>query len=257
MDLQLKGKRALVTGASKGLGREVATLFAAEGVDLTLVARDGGALTALAQELTATYGVAAQAIAADLAAPGAAALAAKRAGAVDILVNSAGAVPRGDLLGVDEAVWRTAYDLKPFGYVTLTRAVYETMKANGGGAIVNIIGVAGERFEGGYVFGAIANSSLYGFTQALGARGPKDNIRVNAVSPGPALTPRLEGQYRQRAKAELGDENRWRELFAHLPFGRPATPREVADAVAFLASPRAGYISGAILQVDGGQRHLP
>jgi NAD(P)-dependent dehydrogenase (short-subunit alcohol dehydrogenase family) len=257
MDLQLKGKRALVTGASKGLGREVAEVLAAEGVDLAILARDGGALSALAQDLTARFGVAVDAIAADLAAPGAAAMAAKRAGAVDILVNSAGAVPRGDLLGVAEEEWRAAYDLKPFSYVTLTRAIYETMKAQGGGAIVNIIGVAGEKFEGGYVFGAIANASLYGFTQALGARGPKDNIRVNAVSPGPALTPRLEGQYRKRAREELGDENRWRELFAPLPFARPATPREVADAVVFLASPRAGYISGTILQVDGGQRHAP
>jgi NAD(P)-dependent dehydrogenase (short-subunit alcohol dehydrogenase family) len=252
MDLQLSGKRALITGGSKGIGRAVAEVLAEEGCHLVLCAREAAALNEAAQAIRARRQVDVSVIAADLSNDEAVRQVAAKAGAIDILINNAGAIPAGDLLAVDNDTWRKAWDLKVFGFISLTRAVYPQMKARGSGAIVNIIGSAGERFPSGYIAGAAGNASLMGFTRALGSTSASDGIRVVGLNPGPVATARLERQNRVHAQREFGDADRWRDMFKQMPFGRPAEPREVADVVAFLASPRSSYISGTIVTVDGG-----
>jgi len=118
--------------------------------------------------------------------------------------------------------------------------------------IVNVIGAAGERFDPNYIVGSAGNASLMAFTRALGKAAPADNIRVVGINPGPIATARLEMLSRKRAEQQLGDAERWRELFAKMPFGRAGAPEEIGNAVAFLASPRSGYTSGTILTIDGG-----
>ena len=240
MDLNLKGKRVLVTGGSKGIGRACAEAFAREGADVRIAARNPGAAA----------GFAAKAL--DLATPGAAEALAEWAGELDILVNNAGAIPGGDLQKVDEQTWRRAWDLKVFGYVNLTRAVYARMKARRSGVIVNVIGSAGEKMDAAYIAGSTANAGLMAFTRALGGASHADGIRVLGINPGPVATDRLASLYRQRAATLLGDAERYRELFADMSFGRPGAPEEIAAAVLFLASERSAYTSGCILTIDGG-----
>jgi NAD(P)-dependent dehydrogenase (short-subunit alcohol dehydrogenase family) len=252
MDLQLTGKRALITGGSKGIGRATALLLAEEGMDLVLVARDQTALDAAAQAVRARRQVVVTTLAADLSSEAEVKRIAEAAGPVDLLVNNAGAIPPGGLLAVDNEAWRRAWDLKVFGFISLCRQVYPAMAAGGGGVIVNIIGAAGEKFPPGYIAGATGNAALMAFTRALGHASQKDNIRVLGINPGSTATERMEMLQRFRAKAELGDENRWTEYAATAPFGRLGKPEEIAAAVAFLASPHSGYTTGTILTIDGG-----
>jgi NAD(P)-dependent dehydrogenase (short-subunit alcohol dehydrogenase family) len=252
MDLGLSGKTALITGGSKGIGRASAEVLADEGCNVVLVARDQAALDAAAAGIRARRQVNVRTIAADLSNDAAVRRVAEEAGAVDILVNNAGAIPPGDLLSVDDARWRTAWDLKVFGYISFCRVVYAAMKARGSGVIVNVIGAAGERFPTGYIAGAAGNASLMAFTRALGKGAPADGLRVVAINPGPVGTERLVMLQRATAEKTLGDAERWRELNKGMAFGRPAMPEEIGWAVAFLASPRSGYTSGTVLTIDGG-----
>jgi NAD(P)-dependent dehydrogenase (short-subunit alcohol dehydrogenase family) len=239
MELNLKGKRVLVTGASKGIGRACVEMLEKEGCAVL------GASRSIAP------GPAAKAI--DISQRGAAEELAAWAGDLDILVNNAGAIPGGDLLKVDEDTWRRAWDLKLFGYINLTRAVYAGMKQRGRGVIVNVIGAAGEKMNAAYIAGSAANASLMAFTRALGGASHADGIRVVGINPGPVATDRLISLHKQMAQTKLGDASRYPELFKEMSFGRPATPDEIANAVAFFASDRSAYTSGAILTIDGGQ----
>ena len=240
MDLNLKGKRVLVTGGSKGIGRACAEAFAAEGAHVMIAARNPGEDRTFASK------------AIDLAQRGAPEQLAEWAGELDILVNNAGAIPGGDLLKVDEQTWRSAWDLKVFGYINLTRQVYARMKQRRRGAIVNVIGNAGEKLDAAYIAGSTANAGLMAFTRALGGASHADGIRVVGINPGPVATDRLTKLYMQRAQSLLGDEKRYQELFKNMSFGRPGRSEEIADAVLFLASERSAYTSGCILAIDGG-----
>src|SRR4051812_16712595 len=240
MDLKLSGKRVLVTGGSKGIGRAAAELLAAEGADVRVASRTPPAGSKLVSK------------AVDLSQRGAAESLAEWAGDLDILVNNAGAIPGGDLLKVDEETWRQAWDLKVFGYINLTRAVYARMKAKRRGVIVNILGNAGEKLNAAYIAGSTANAGLMAFTRALGGVSHADGIRVVGINPGPTATDRLIGLYKQMAQSKLGDAARYEELFKDMSFGRPATAAEIASAVAFLASEHSAYTTGVILTIDGG-----
>lgn len=252
MDLQLGGKTVLITGASKGIGRATADVFADEGANLILVARTQADLDRAAQEIRARRQVNVRTIAADLSSDAAVRSVAAQAGALDILVNNAGAIPPGDVATVDDARWRQAWDLKVFGYISFCRVVYAQMKARRSGVIINVIGAAGEKFPTNYIAGAAGNASLMAFTRALGKGAPKDGLRVVAINPGPVETDRLVMLRRAEAQQKFGDPERWRELTAGMPFGRAATPREIGNAVAFLASPVSGYTTGTVLTIDGG-----
>lgn len=251
MDLQLKGRRALVTGASKGIGRATALLLAEEGCDLVLVARDADALAALGDAVRARCQVSVQVLPADLSRQAEVERVAGEGGAIDLLVNNAGAIPPGDLLTVDDATWRAAWDLKVFGYIGLIRALWPVL-AERSGVVVNVIGAAGEMFDPNYVAGSAGNAALMALTRSLGKAAPKHGMRVVGINPGPVGTERIERLLRARALRERGDEAGWQDYYAAMPFGRPATPEEIASAVAFLASPRSGYTTGTVLTINGG-----
>ena len=252
MDLHLRGKRVLITGASKGIGAAAAEAFAEEGCNLLLAARSGEQLKALAQRLRSAHQIDAATIVTDLRKQEDISRLVKEAADIDILVNNAGDIPGGSIDKIDEATWRHAWELKVFGYINITRAIYARMKARGGGVIVNDIGVAGEKFDANYICGSTGNAAIMSFTRALGSKSLADNIRVVGINPGPVGTDRHVTLLKTRAKNQFGDENRYTEFQKGLPLGRPAHAREIGDLMAFLASDRSAYTSGVIFTVDGG-----
>ena len=252
MDLGLKGRTAVITGASKGIGLAVAQGFAAEGCNVHLVARSQAALETAAATIRAAHKVQVSIHALDLARSENVAALLAATGTPDILVNNAGAIPGGDLQTVDEDRWRAAWDLKVFGYINLSRAYYAAMQRRGHGVIVNVTGLAGDRLDSGYIAGSTGNAGLNAFTRTLGSYSLEHGIRVVGVSPGAVETDRLVTLMRTRAADKLGDAERWRELVEGLPLGRPASVEEVANVVVFAASDRASYLSGTVITVDGG-----
>lgn len=249
MDLQLSGKLALVTGASKGIGCATATTLAEEGCDLALVSRDLDSLNKVADAIRLRFSPSVRTLAADLSRQDQIEHVAEEFSELDILVNNAGAIPTGNLLAIDDAAWRAAWDLKVFGYISMCRAMYPSLKKRKG-VIVNIIGSAGERLDPGYIAGSTGNAALMAFTKSLAKGAVKNGMRVVGINPGPVATDRLQTMMRGRAKAQFGDESRWQEFLSTMSFGRAATPEEIASAVAFLASPRSAYTSGTILTID-------
>jgi NAD(P)-dependent dehydrogenase (short-subunit alcohol dehydrogenase family) len=257
MDLHLRGKHVLITGASRGIGAAAAEVFAEEGCHLHLAARDGRALDILAQTLRHAHGIEVTAHPVDLRDAAQLEALASAAAGIDVLVNNAGDIQGGSLDAVDDAAWRHAWDLKVFGYINLTRRVYAQMKQRGHGVIINDIGSAGDRVDASYIVGSAGNAALMAFTRALGGASLKDNIRVVGINPGPVATDRVLALTRRQALARFGDESRYREVMASFPLGRPAKPREIADMMAFLASDRSGYTSGTIITIDGGLGAAP
>ncbi|WP_349963243.1 SDR family oxidoreductase [Rhizobium sp. ZPR3] len=252
MDLFLSGKKVLITGASQGIGEALAKTLAEEGCHLHLVARSGDKLEAIRQEILNANRVNVTVQAVDLTADGAVEAVVEAAGDIDVLVNNAGAIPSGSLWDVDATRWRDGWELKVFGYINMTRAVYAKMKARGGGVIINNIGNGGEVFDPQYVAGTTGNASLMAFTRAMGGHSLDDNIRVVGVNPGPVDTDRIYNMLKKRSVSMFGSEDRYKELEARYPLGRPAHMSEVVDLIVFLASKRSGYTSGTIMTVDGG-----
>jgi len=252
MDLGLAGRSVLVTGGSKGIGLAVAKGFAAEGCKLWLVARSADQLEQAAAVIRGSHRVEVRTSALDLSDAASRDRFIECCGEIDILVNNAGSIPAGTIEDIDDAKWRAAWDLKVFGYVAMTRFFFTRMKARGRGVIINVIGTTGERVDAGYIAGSSANASLMALTRALGSLSVDVGVRVVGVNPGPVDSDRLEALVKRRAKARFGDESRWREIFKNMPFGRPATPDEIAATIVFLGSDRSSYTSGAIFTVDGG-----
>lgn len=240
MDLELRGKRALVTGASKGIGAATASLLASEGCEVVIVARSPEELHLTADRISAETSAKVTACAADLSRSSEIARIAEAFGDIDILVNNAGAIPGGRLEDLDESTWRAAWDLKVFGYINLSREIFKKMSARGSGTIVNVIGAAAQIRDPSYICGVVGNAALTAFTMSLGSDSHRAGVRVVGVSPGPVATERLIGLQGTVQSS------------AARPFGRAAEPLEIASAVAFLASPRSGYTSGTVLMVDGG-----
>jgi NAD(P)-dependent dehydrogenase (short-subunit alcohol dehydrogenase family) len=251
MDLNLKGRRALVTGGSRGIGFGVARLLAAEGCDLHLASRNAEALDLARRKLQEEYPVKVTTHACDLSKTENVVELARACGAVDILINNAGAIPQGTI-ELDDKAWREAWDLKVFGFIALTREIYRGMCAARRGVICNVLGNAGERPTPNYVAGSMANSALMTLTRVLGAESIRHSVRVVAVSPGYTETDRQIVRWKARAKSELSNEDRWRELTAVFPLGRLATVDEVAHTVVFLCSERSSYTTAAIVTIDGG-----
>src|SRR5687768_1154580 len=245
MDLGLTGKSVLITGGSKGIGLACAKAFAAEGCRVHLAARDRGRL----EQARAELGGEAELHPADMRDGGALQALAAACAQVDILVNNAGDIPGGTLESMDEAKWRHAWELKVFGYINLSRAIFEPMKKRGSGVIVNVIGMAGENPSFEYICGSTANAALAAFTKALGKGSREHGVRVVGVHPPSTRTDRILGVMKAAAKAKFGDENRYPELVASGAFGGMIEPEQVGDTVAFLASARAGQLSGVVLNL--------
>jgi NAD(P)-dependent dehydrogenase (short-subunit alcohol dehydrogenase family) len=254
MDLELRGRTVLITGGSQGIGLATAHAFAAEGCHLHLAARTESRLREGMREIGEKFDVDIEVHAIDVSVGDNTRALARACGEVDILVNNAGAVPVGSLMEVDEDRWRQAWDLKVFGYINLAREIYRAMAERGRGVIVNILGTSGNLLPSSYIVGVSGNASLVAFTKALGGSSLDKGIRVVGVSPGDVLNERGIKFLRQQAAETFGDPERWRERLAVQPGKRAALEEDIANAVVFLASARAGYISGEVLTVDGGLR---
>jgi NAD(P)-dependent dehydrogenase (short-subunit alcohol dehydrogenase family) len=212
VDLNLRGKTALVTGASKGIGFAAAECLAAEGVNVILVSRTQTDLDVARQRIVARCNVNVQVHSYDISDSANVDRLARQYADIDILVNNAGAIPGGDLQEVDEARWRAAWDLKVFGYINMCRRFYAAMKSRGRGVIINVLGMAGEKMDATYVAGSTGNAGLMAFTKALGGAASADNLRVVGINPGAIATERLVTMMKKRAQDRLGDAARWEEL---------------------------------------------
>jgi NAD(P)-dependent dehydrogenase (short-subunit alcohol dehydrogenase family) len=252
MELNLKGRTALITGGSRCIGYGVAESLAAEGCNLHLASRSAESLEAARKKLVDKYSVKVSVHALDLSTQDNAIKLVKDCGALDILINNAGAIPQGTVTGLDDKTLRTAWDLKLFGFINLTREIYRDMCAKKRGVIVNIIGVAGERPAANYIAGSMGNAALMAMSRALGTESPDFGVRVIGLNPGAIETDRQVVRWKVRANEELGEESRWRELTTGFPFGRLGTVAEIADTVAFLCSDRSSYTTGTVLTIDGG-----
>jgi 3-oxoacyl-[acyl-carrier protein] reductase len=256
MDFGLKGRTAIVTGASRGIGRAIADVLAGEGVRVAMTARDGGRLEEGVRRIAGRHGVEALAIPADLSLPEAPAsvVAAAMAafGQLDILVNCAGATKRGDFFDLTDEDWTDGFALKFFGYVRMTRAAWPHLKARGG-SVVNIVGVASRTPTGDHAIAGAVNSALLNFGKAMADIGRRDGVRVNSLNPGYVQTDRLKGRLEATA-ARTGStpEEVGREILAGIGVRRFGDPEEIGRVTAFLASDLSAYIEGAALDVDGG-----
>jgi len=259
MDLGIKGKSAIVTGGSRGIGRETARLFLEEGVHVTICGRNRETLERTREELVKQTGGEILAVTADMTKPDDIARLVEAArhqfGTVDILVNNAGQMYSGRFDVMTEAGLQEQLETKLFGFLRAIRLVYPMMKAQRWGRIVNLIGGAGKEPDP-YMFGSgITNSALLNVTKSLSTEFGEDNVLVNAVCPGWVDT-NLWRRNAQGLAAELGakSEEEARRLAARRnSLNRFGRPEELANAIVFLCSERASYITGVSLNLDGGR----
>ena len=254
MDLGLKGKKVLITGGSKGIGASCGHAFAAEGANVILVSRTAEALQKTADEIRSGHQVSVETVAADLSQAAAREETMARYSDIDILVNNAGAIPGGSIEDLTMERWIESWQLKVFGYIHMTKLALAAMKPRNAGVICNIIGMAGPAPRWDYVAGSTGNAGLNAFTKAVGSRSVDFGVRVFGINPAATLTDRIITISRQRAKSTLGDENRWEEALgaANLPFGRIKAPEEVAALAVMCCAPQVEYLSGAMIDMDGG-----
>lgn len=248
----LMGKVAVVTGASRGIGRAIALALAGEGMRVVIAARSGEALA----EVAAACGDA-RVFAADLREEGAPRAlvdyAVAEYGALDVLVNNAGATKRGDFLALSDDNFRDGFALKFYAAVRAVRAAWPHLMQSRG-AVVNIVGVGGRTGTADFAIGGAVNAALLNFTKVMADRGVRDGVRVNAINPGSIATDRLTSRIKaQAAQRGVTEAEARAQMAAALGVARFGEPAEIAAAVVFLASPAAAYIQGAILDVDGGQ----
>ena len=252
MDLGLSGKHVLITGGSKGIGMALAHAFAAEGANIVITSRDKALLEKTAGEVARQHNAKVLAFPADLSKGTERERLHAAFPNVDILVNNAGAIPAGGLLNMTMETWIESWQLKVFGYVHMTKLALEQMKPRKSGIIVNIIGMAGPNVRYDYVCGSVGNAGLNAFTTAIGSRSPDYGVRVFGINPAATLTDRIMTLSKARAKSTYGDESRWEETLGDMPFGRLKEPDEVAALAVMLCAPQVEYLSGAMIDMDGG-----
>ena len=242
----LTGKTAIVTGGSRGIGRAVSLLLAREGANVAIVYAGNTAAAEETKQQAEALGAAAAVFQCDVADDQAVADMVKAVktqfGSVDILVNNAGITRDGLLMRMKEADWQAVLDTNLTGVYHCTKAVSKLMMKQRQGAVINLSSVVGETGNAGQANYAAAKAGIIGFTKAVAKELASRNIRVNAVAPGYVETDMTAG---------LPDSAK-EDMLRSIPLGRPATAGDVAQAVLFLASDQAKYITGQVLNVDGG-----
>jgi len=259
MDLGIEGRVAIVTGGSRGIGRETAREFLQAGVKVMTCARSGEQLEATCAELAELTGGNIRSVVADMTKPADIARLVDETlaafGTVDILVNNAGTMYSGRFEAMTDEGLQTQLDTKLFGFLRAIRAVWPTMREKNWGRIVSLIGGAGKEPDP-YMFGSgMTNSALLNLTKSLSTEFAPHNVLVNAVCPGWVATD-LWRRNIDNLQAELGvaNEEEARRLASKKnALGRFGKPEELANAIAFLCSERASYITGVSLNLDGGR----
>ena len=252
----LDRKIAIVTGASRGIGRAIALRLAEEGATLVLAARTEPDLIKVASEIR-TSGGKATCVAKDLRIPDAPASLVRAAleahGAVDIVVNNAGATKRGDFFELTDADWTDGFALKLYAAVRLTRAAWPHLKARRG-SVLNIIGGGGRTPGAEFTIGGSVNGACLSFTKAVADIGIRDGVQVNAINPGRVRTDRLKQLLADEAVQYGGDMNATLEAIARKSnIVRLGEPEDIANLAAFMVSPQSRYMQGALIDLDGGQ----
>ena len=253
MDLHLANKVAVITGASRGIGRAIAQVLSSEGMRLVIAARSGDQL----EEVANSCGTEVFPVALDLSkedAPGRLiSTAIQKFGGIDLLVNNAGATKRGDFMELSESDWQEGFGLKFFCTVRCSRAAWPHLRTSSG-SIVNIVGIGGRTGSAEFTIGGSVNAAILNLTKSLADRGVRDGVRVNAINPGPIATDRLQIRIQQFAtEKNISLTEAARQLSSNFRIARFGEPEEIARIVAFLASPAAAYCQGSILDADGGQ----
>jgi NAD(P)-dependent dehydrogenase (short-subunit alcohol dehydrogenase family) len=256
MDLGLKDKKVLVTGGSKGIGLACAKAFLAEGAKVALVSRSKENLEKAKAGLRDAY-----TIAADLVDAAAAAAMVDRVekefGPIDILVNSAGAAKRTDADDLTPAAWRASMDAKYFTYINVIDPLIKRMGKRGSGVVINIIGSGGKVASPTHLSGGAANAALMLATAGLAYAYASKNVRVVGLNPGVTKTERVaEGLKAEAKRANVSEDQAYKQMVARLPMGRPAEPEEIADIAVFAASERGRYLNGANISTDGAASHV-
>jgi NAD(P)-dependent dehydrogenase (short-subunit alcohol dehydrogenase family) len=255
MELGLRGRKAIVTGGSKGLGRAIAEDLVREGADIAICARHGDEVQRAGKELKA-FGTTVLAEPADVTDPGQVTKflrgAAEAMGGIDILVNNAGRAHPGTFETLTDGEWQSDLDVKLFSMIRCSREVLPHMRARGGGRIINIGAVYGKYPDPAFFATSTNRAACIAFTKALAMELAKDRVLVNIVNIGFVVTPQWKNIHQRRAPEVSEDEFFAKMAMAEVPLGRFGRPDEVAGIVAFLAGDRASYITGASIDVAGG-----
>lgn len=252
----LDGKIAIVTGASRGIGRAIALRLAQDGARLVLASRTAADLEKVASQIQSDGGAAIPAPGdlRDPAAPGAVVKAAMDAhGAIDIVVNNAGATKRGDFFELTEADWTDGFALKFFAMVRVTRAAWPHLKARRG-SLLNIIGSGGRTPGAEFTIGGSVNGACLSFTKAVADLGIRDGVQVNAINPGRVKTDRFQAWLAADAAEHHGgdQEAAVRDIVRKSRIVRLGEPEDIANLAAFLVSPHSRYMQGSMVDMDGG-----